>query len=60
MTEELDTVLKHEIQAHSVYDTSMQPTYHGVPLPGGKLNRTTVKLGLSCLWDFNVAKMSLY
>ena len=42
MADEMDMVLKNEIQAHSVYDISMQPSYHGVPLPGGKRNRTTV------------------
>ena len=42
MAEEMDVVLKNEIQAHSVFDISMQPSYHGVPLPGGKRNRTTV------------------
>ena len=36
MAEEMDNVLKNEIQAHSVYDTSMQTNYHQVPLPGGK------------------------
>ena len=42
MAEEMNMVLKDDIERHSVYDTSMQHTYHGVPLPGGKRNRTTV------------------
>ena len=48
MAEEMDTVLKHEIQAHSVYDSSMQTTYHQVPLPGGKRSQTTVSTVYFC------------
>ena len=33
---EMDLVLKSEIAAHSAYDCSSKPSYHGVPLPGNK------------------------
>ena len=44
MAEEMDIVLKHEVQAHSVYDNSMQATYRQVPLPGGKRSHVTVNI----------------
>ena len=42
MADEMENVLKHEVQDHSVYDPSMQTVYHQVPLPGGKRNLTAV------------------
>ena len=42
MAKEMDSVLKNEIQAHSVFDPLAQPVYHGVPLPGSKRNRAAV------------------
>ena len=42
MAKEMDSVLKNEIQAHSVFDPMAQPVYHGVPLPGSKRNRAAV------------------
>ena len=50
MAEEMDNVLKNEIQAHSVYDTSMQTNYHQVPLPGGK--RAVRNLNLKMRIDY--------
>ena len=48
MSEELDSVLKQELQLHDIYDTSMQRTYHQVPLPGGKRSHTTVNTRILC------------
>ena len=42
MAKEMDSVLKAEVQAHSVFDPALQPAYHGVPLPGSKRNRAAV------------------
>ena len=39
MAEEMNTELKGEVQAHSIYYTSMQPKYHQVPLPRRKRRR---------------------
>ena len=43
MAKEMDSVLKAEVQAHSVFDPALQPAYHGVPLPGSKRNRAAVR-----------------
>ena len=42
MADEMENVLKHEVQDHSVYDASMQPVHHQVPLPGGKRSQAGV------------------
>ena len=42
MAKEMNSVLKNEIQAHSVFDASAQPSYHGVPLPGSRRGGNTV------------------
>ena len=42
MADEMENVLKHEVRDHSVYDSSMQPNYHQVPLPGGKRSLAAV------------------
>ena len=44
MAKEMDSVLKSEIRAHSAYDITAQPNYHGVPLPGSKRSRAAVRL----------------
>ena len=49
MAKEMDTVLKNEVEAHSAFDPAAQPSYHGVPLPGGgqsKRNRAAVSVNL--------------
>lgn len=38
---EMDMVLKSEIASHSAYDSTAKPTYHGVPIPGGKKQRSS-------------------
>ena len=63
MSEELDSVLKHELQCHSVYESSMQTTYHQVPLPGGKRSHTTVKkqgiMVFFIIWLINIFASTL-
>ena len=47
MADEMENVLKHEVRDHSVYDSSMQPNYHQVPLPGGKRSLAAVSFSSS-------------
>ena len=47
MADEMENVLKHEVQDHSIYDTSMQTVYHQVPLPGGKRSLAAVSYTFS-------------